>query len=176
MTEVISIIGDSNVNRHLDSAKAANPSDHCLRQSHLIVAFNAVQLQSSLAGQNEHRNVVVLAALTNPITNFTFLGGGQLIIDARLLLQQVCSWIQQGRSADDGTNHTVLILPPQFHLHPSWYCQYYTTIKAIFEEVFVAPGPNIWIHPPLMYPEFEDDGFHYTPTSGHLYVHHLTVS
>ena len=87
MTEVLSIIGDSNVNCHLDSAKAANPSDHCLRQSHLIVAFNAVQLQSSLAGQNEHRKVVVLAALTNPITNFTFLGGDQLIIDARLFLQ-----------------------------------------------------------------------------------------
>jgi hypothetical protein len=89
MTEVLSIIGDSNVNRHLDSAKAANPSDHCLRQSHLIVAFNAVQLQSLLASQNEHRKVVVLAALTNPITNFTFLGGDQLIIDVRLFLQQV---------------------------------------------------------------------------------------
>jgi len=120
--------------------------------------------------------VVVLAALTNPITNFTFLGGDQLIIDARLFLQQVCSWIQQGRSADDGTNHTVLILPPQFRLHPSWYCQYYTTIMAIFEEVFGAPGPNIWILPPFMDPEFEDDGFHYTPTSGHLYVHHLISS
>jgi hypothetical protein len=43
MTEVISIVGDSNVNRHLDSAKAANPIDHCLHQSHLIAAFNAMQ-------------------------------------------------------------------------------------------------------------------------------------
>ncbi len=112
MTEVISIVGDSNVNRNLDSAKAANPSDHSLRQSHLIVAFNAMQLQSSLVSQNEHHRVVVLAALSNPITCFTFLGGDQLIIDLRLFLQQVCSWIQQGRSFDDGTNHTVFVLPP----------------------------------------------------------------
>ena len=42
MTEVISINGNSKVNRHLDSAKAANPSDHCLRQSHLIATFNAI--------------------------------------------------------------------------------------------------------------------------------------
>jgi hypothetical protein len=87
MTEVISIVGDSNVKCNLDSAKAANPSDHCLHQSHLIVAFNAVQLQSSLVSQNEHRWVVVLAALSNPITCFTFLGGDQLIIDVRLFVQ-----------------------------------------------------------------------------------------
>ena len=176
MTEVIALIGDSNVNRHLDSAKAANPSDRSIRQSHLIVAFNAVQLKSALVSQNEHRKVVVLAALTNPITNFTFLGGDQLIIDLRLFLQQVCSWIQQGRNADDGTNQHVLILPPQFRRHPSWYRQYYTTIMAIFEEVFRAPGPSIWILPPFMDPEFEDDGYHYTSESGHLYIHHLIHS
>ena len=112
MTEVISIVGDSNVNRHLDSAKAANPIDHCLHQSHLIAAFNAMQLQSYLASQNENRKVVVIAALTNPITCCTFLGGDQLIIDVRLFLQQVCSWIQQGRAFDDGTNSTMLIIPP----------------------------------------------------------------
>jgi hypothetical protein len=51
MSEVVSIIGDSNVNRHLDSAKAANPGNHCLRQSHLITAFNAMQLQTVLTSQ-----------------------------------------------------------------------------------------------------------------------------
>jgi len=112
MTQVISIVGDSNVNCNLDSAKAANPSDHCLRQSYLVVAFNAVQLQSSHVSQNEHRRVVVLAALSNPITCFTFLGGDQLIIDVRLFLQQLCSWIQLGRNFDDGNNHTVFVLPP----------------------------------------------------------------
>ena len=55
---------------------------------------------------------MVIAALTNPITCCTFLGGDQLIIDVRLFLQQVCSWIQQGRAFDDGTNSTMFILPP----------------------------------------------------------------
>jgi len=81
MSEVLSIMGDSNVNRHLNQAKAANPSDNLIRQSHLITAFNGEQLQSSLIGQNEHRKNVVIAALTNPITNLVFLGGDQLIID-----------------------------------------------------------------------------------------------
>lgn len=75
MTEVVSIIGDSNINRHLDSAKSANPNLHCLRQSHLIPAFNAMQLETALLGQNEHRQVVVVAALTNPVT-CTALNGG----------------------------------------------------------------------------------------------------
>jgi hypothetical protein len=112
-------MGDSNVNRHLNQAKAANPADNFLRQSHLITAFNGEQLQSSLVGQNEHRKFVVIAALTNPITNMVFLGGDQLIIDLRLFLQQLSSWIQQGRNYDDGTNSNVFILSPQFRRHQS---------------------------------------------------------
>jgi hypothetical protein len=166
-------VGDSNVNRHLNHAKAAYPSDHSLRQSHLITAFNGEQLQSSLTGQNEHRRCVVIAALTNPITNFLFLGGDQLIIDVRLFLQQLCSWIQQGRNYDDGTNHNVFILPPQFHRYPSWYRQFYTTVLAIFEDAFRTPSTNVWILPPFMDPEFEADGIHYTADSGLLYVQHL---
>ena len=98
MTEIVSIIGDSNVNRHLDSAKAANPNLLCLRQSHLIPAFNAMQLETALTRQNEHRQVVVIAALTNPITCTAFHGGDQLILDSRVSFHQVISWIQQGRS------------------------------------------------------------------------------
>lgn len=44
---------------------------------------------------------------------------------------------------------------------------------AVFEEVFRAPGPQVWILPPFLDPEFEDDGYNYTPPSGHLYVQHL---
>jgi len=175
-TEVLALVGDSNVTRHLDSTKAANPSDHSLRQSHFIADFNAIQLQSALTSQNKHRKFVVIAALTNPITCCTFLGGDQLIIDVRLFFHQVCSWIQQGRAFDDGTNSTVQIQPPQFCLHPVWYHQYYTTVMAIFEEVFRSPGPQVWILPPFMDPEFEDDGYHYTSQSGHLFIHHLINS
>jgi hypothetical protein len=176
MSEVVSIIGDSNVNQHLDSAKAANLHPHCLRQSHLIPAFNAMQLETALIGQNEHRKVVVIAALTNTITCTTFLGGDELIQDARIFFQKFISWIQQGRSFDDGTNHTVLILSPQFRLQPHWNSQYYTCVLAVFEEVFRSPGPRTWILPPLLDPEFEDDGYHYTSISGHLYVQHLVNS
>ena len=70
------------------------------------------------------------------ITYTAFLGGDQLIQDAKIFFQQVISWIQQGRSFDDGTNHTVLILPPQFRMQPHWYRQYYTCVLAVFEEVF----------------------------------------
>jgi hypothetical protein len=143
MSEVVSIMGDSNVNRHLNQAKAANPADNYLRQSHLITAFNGEQLQSSHVSQNEHRRFVVVAALTNPITNFMFLGGDQLIIDVRLFLQQLTSWIQQGRQYDDGTNSNVFILPPQSRRHPSWYRQYYTTILAVFEDAFRSPSTNV---------------------------------
>jgi len=176
MSEILSIVGDSNVNRHLDQAKAAHPNDYSICQSHIITAFNGSQLQSSLCSQNEHRKFVVVAALTNPITNFTFLGGDQLIIDVRLFLQQLCSWIQQGRSFGDGTNSNVFILPPQFRRHPSWYRQFYTTVMAIFEDAFRTPDPNIWILPPFMDPEFEADGFHYTPASGLMYIQHLVHS
>jgi hypothetical protein len=110
------------------------------------------------------------------ITCTAFLGGDQLIQDAKIFFQQVISWIQQGRSFDDGTNHTVLILPPQFRMQPYWYRQYYTCVLAFFEEVFRARGPQIWILPSFLDPEFEEDGYHYTSISGHLYVQHLVNS
>jgi hypothetical protein len=176
MSEVVSIIGDSNFNRHLDSAKSANPHLHCLRLSHLIPALNAMQLETALTSQNEHRQVVVVAALTNTITCTAFLGGDQLYQDAKIFFQQVNSWIQQGRSFDDGANRTFLILPPQFRMQPHWYHQYYTCVLAVFKEVFRAPGPQIWILPPFLDPQFEEDGYHYTSISGHLYVQHLVNS
>ena len=95
-----------------------------------------MQLEAALTSKNEHRKVVVVAALTNMITYTAFLGGGQLIQNAKIFFQQVISWIQQGRSFDDGINHTVLILPPQFRMQPHWYRQYYTSVLAVFEEVF----------------------------------------
>ena len=48
MSEVLSIMGDSNVNHHLNQAKAANPADNLIRQSHLVTAFNGEQLHSSM--------------------------------------------------------------------------------------------------------------------------------
>ena len=86
MTEVgvVSIIDDSNVNQHLDSAKSANSHLHCLCQSHIIPAFNPMQLETDLISQNEHCKVVVVAALANTITCTAFLGGEQLMLDAKI--------------------------------------------------------------------------------------------
>ena len=61
MSEIVAIIGDSSVNRHLDSAKSANPSLLCLRQSHLIPAFNAMELETAVSSQNEHRKILCYA-------------------------------------------------------------------------------------------------------------------
>jgi len=135
-----------------------------------------MQLETALISQNQHRKVVVVAALTNTITCTTFLRGDQFIHAARIFFQKVISWIQQGRSFDDGTNHTVLILPSPFRLQPHSYCQYYTSVLAVFDEVFRAPGPQTWILPQFTNPEFEEDGYHYTFISGHLYVEHLINS
>jgi len=61
-----------------------------------------MQLETALTGQNGHRQVVVVAALTNPITCTAFHGGDQLILDSCIFFQQVISWIQQGISFDTG--------------------------------------------------------------------------
>ena len=70
----------------------------------------------------------------------------------------------------------MLILPPQLRLQPHWYRQYYSCVLAVFKEAFRAPGPQIWILPPFLNSEFEEDGYHYNSISGHLYVQHLVNS
>jgi hypothetical protein len=105
------IIGDSNVDRYLSIVKAAK-EDPAIQETTFTRATNLVQLQDALVPATPdapHPNLV-LACLTNPITNHPFEDYNVLITHCNKTFSQIQAWIQEGRGAVPGTMRQVLVL------------------------------------------------------------------
>jgi hypothetical protein len=102
------IVGDSNVDRYLSIVKAAK-EDPAIQETTFARANNLVQLQDALVPStpNEPYPNVVLACLTNPITNHPFEDYNVLIAHCNKTFAQIQAWIQEGRGAVPGTMQQV---------------------------------------------------------------------
>jgi hypothetical protein len=103
------IVGDSNVDRYLSIVKAAK-EDPAIQETTFTRATNLVQLQEALVStttSEPHPNLV-LACLTNPITNHPFEDYNVLIMHCNKTFAKVLAWIQEGRGAVPGTMRQVL--------------------------------------------------------------------
>ncbi len=98
------LIGDSNVDRYISIVKAAK-EDPAIQETTFSRATNLVQLQDALvpATPNEPYPNIVLACLTNPITNHPFEEYKTLVTHCNKTFAQILAWIQEGRGAVPGT-------------------------------------------------------------------------
>ncbi len=100
------LIGDSNVDRYISVVKAAK-EDPAIQESTFARATNLVQLHNALVpasqGEGEPHPNVVLACLTNPITNHPFEEYQSLVTHCNKTFAQVLAWIQEGRGATPGS-------------------------------------------------------------------------
>jgi hypothetical protein len=102
------IVGDSNVDRYLSIVKAAK-EDPAIQETTFARATNLVQLQEALVPptpSGPYPNVL-LACLTNPITNHPFEDYNVLIAHCNKTFAQIQAWIQEGRGAVPGTMRQV---------------------------------------------------------------------
>jgi hypothetical protein len=104
------IIGDSNVDRYLSTVKAAK-EDPAIQETTFTRATNLVQLQDALvpATPGEPLPNVVLACLTNPITNHPFEDYSVMIAHCTKTFAQVQAWVQEGRGAVPGSMRQVFV-------------------------------------------------------------------
>jgi hypothetical protein len=109
------IVGDSNVDRYLSIVKAAK-EDPAIQETTFARATNLVQLHDALAPATpaEPYPNVVLACLTNPITNHPFEDYNVLITHCNKTFAQVQAWIQEGRGAVPGTMRQVFVYSDPF--------------------------------------------------------------
>jgi len=98
------LIGDSNVDRYLPLVKAVK-EDPGIQETTFTRATNLVQIQEALvpAVQAEPRPSVILACLTNPVTNYPFEDFNAMIAHCNKVFSQIQAWIQEGRGALPGT-------------------------------------------------------------------------
>ncbi len=104
MSISLHLVGDSNIDRYLPLVKAVK-EDPGIQEATFLRATNMVQLQEALVPSNPttaHPNVV-LACMTNPITNFPFEDFTSLMSHCTKTFTQIQAWIQEGRGALPGT-------------------------------------------------------------------------
>jgi hypothetical protein len=98
------LIVDSNVDRHIAVVKAAK-EDPAIQETTFARATNLVQLKEALVPSTSGTPYpnVVLACLTNPITNHPFDEYKTLVVHCNQTFAQILAWIQEGRGAVPGT-------------------------------------------------------------------------
>jgi len=105
------LIGDSNVDRYIAVVKAAK-EDPAIHETTFARATNLVQLREALVpsvSQDPCPNVV-LACLTNPITNHPFDEYKTMVNHCNQVFAQVLAWIEEGRGAVPGALRQVCML------------------------------------------------------------------
>ena len=104
MSVTLHIVGDSNIDRYLPLVKAVK-EDPGIQETTFTRATNLVQLQEALvpATPTVSHPDVILACMTNPITNFAYEDYNGLMTHCAKIFSQVQAWIQEGRGALPGT-------------------------------------------------------------------------
>jgi len=159
------LIGDSNVVRYLPLVKSVK-DDPFIQDSTMSKAVNAVQLQEVLSSPQKVNPVVVLAAMTNPITAHPFQDYPTMINHCNKFFNEVKAWIEAGRASAVGAYQNVYIMPPMSRKTPFWYRRYFPNIMTSFREAFRSCEEGLLVLPVFLDPVFEKDYIHLNEDSG----------
>jgi hypothetical protein len=109
------LIGDSNVVRYLPLVKSVK-DDPFIQDSTMSKAVNSVQLQEALSLPQKAHPIIVIAALTNPITSFPYEEYTSMIRHCDKFFTEVKAWIEAGRAAMPGAFQKVCWLVNLFEM------------------------------------------------------------
>jgi hypothetical protein len=104
MSVKLYIVGDSNVDKYYPVVKAAR-SDPSIQDAIVVRATNLAQVKEALvpAVPNEARSHVLLACLTNPVTNYPYEGALPMLLShCTEVFDQIKAYIAEGRGATPG--------------------------------------------------------------------------
>lgn len=104
MSVKLYIVGDSNVDKYYPVVKAAR-SDPSIQDAVVVRATNLAQVKEALvpAVPNEARSHVLLACLTNPVTNYPYEGALPMLLShCTEVFDQIKAYIAEGRGATPG--------------------------------------------------------------------------
>ena len=168
MAFLFSIIGDSNITRHMSPLNCRDRP--MMSGAQIIPCGRMVTLAESLKSIRVESNVVLLSCVTNFITRADDVSstvGVQVepILSKFLeIVQAVC--LERSETA-------FLICPPMYRSTPMWYRNAMPEILQKFSEVMKSRPPNLLLMPSFPRPSLESDGVHLTAYSGLEFVVHL---
>ena len=166
-TRKFSILGDSNVKRHLNPV---NCRDRPLMSGCQLLPCGKVSLLAeTLRAVREESNVVVVSCLTNFLTQSEDAGSVTFRVDPvlREVHQIICDF------ATGREEVSFIVAPPMYRLVPLWYRDGMPEVLIKFSEIFRDKPFNVHLMSSFPTPDLEGDGVHLTAYSGMEFVLHL---
>ena len=168
VSRFFSIVGDSNVQRHMNPT---NCRDRPLMSSCQVVPCGKLALLAeSLRSVRQETSVCIVACVTNFLTSSEDTGGSvgfrvePVLLERRTILSN---------AAAEGPDRAFLLSPPMYRQTPLWYRDGLPEILTKFSSVLRARPANLHLMSSFATPEFISDGIHLTPYSGLEFVLHL---
>ena len=163
-----SIVGDSNIQRHMSPL---NCRDRPLMSgAQVIPCGRLVILAESLRSVKAESNVCVLACVTNFLTRS--LGVSATVgVHVEPILKECLETIRA--ACLEQSDAVFLLCPPMYRSTPGWYRDAMPEVLQKFSEVMKMKPPNLLLMPSFPTPSYEADGVHLTAYSGLEYVIHL---
>lgn len=170
---VFTLIGDSNVRKHMNDS---NCFDRPLMSGAQTILCTKMSLfAQSFLGIRETSNVCIISCVTNFITDSknedVATEPGQRI---EPILRDFFQVIVDSCKAHP--DRTVLVCPPMYRRSPLWYRESMPEVMNRFSTSFARSSlliKNLFALPGFATPSFEADGVHLTLYSGYEYVLHL---
>ena len=163
-----SIVGDSNIKRHMNPT---NCRDRPLMSgAQVIPCGKASLLAEAMRSVRKESNVVLLSCITNFLTS-TEEAGSSISFRVEPVLHEVFQLIAE--AAQGFKDHFVIVAPPMYRHSPLWYRDGLPEILGKFSDVFKSRPKNVLMMSSFQTPEFESDGIHLNPYSGLQFVLYL---
>ena len=168
VTNVFSIIGDSNVRRNMTAMNIA--SRQSLATCQMIDCPDLNNLEGAFASIRDTSTVCVFSAISELLVHCEDRGTVQSSVEHVMTsLAGKLGILCRARSG-----LTVMLAPPMYRTTPLWYRQHLPELAHVFSEVFSKDKPpNLVKLPSFINQDILEDGYSLNPVTGLYYLLHL---
>ena len=160
MEAMFSIIGDSNIKRHMTPM---NCCDRPLMASAQVLHCGCLEvLSESIKQIRAESNICVFSCVTNFLTSGN--GSSNVSLRVKPILMDFLAKIGSLHATRPALR--CLVCPPMYRESPIWYRDNLPQILTKFSEIFSRNTSEVLIMLSFATPDFEADGVHLTAYSG----------
>lgn len=173
MSLIFTVIGDSNVKKHMNATNRQGRP--LLEASQVLLCTRREMFPQCLSKVRPETNVCVISCITNFLTD-TEESSSSVSVRVDPLIESFFSKIVA--ECESNSARRYLISPPMYRRSPLWYRDGIAEVLSRFSSVSSSHKgvANLGMLPSFPAPAFESDGIHLTPFSGQEFVLHLFSS
>ena len=168
VTNIYTIIGDSNIRRNMTAMNIA--SRQVMADCQMIDCPVLNSLEGAFASVRDTSNVCVISAVSELLVHCEDRGTVQSSVEH--VMTSLAGKLGIFCRARSGLN--VMLAPPMYRTIPLWYRHHLPELATVFSEVFSRDRPpNLFLLSSFVNQDILEDGYHLSPVAGLYYLLHL---